>query len=337
MRVLGIETSCDDTGIAIYDNRLGLMINLLNSQIDLHVHYGGIVPELAARRHMTNTVPLIETALSKSGCTIKSISAIAYTAGPGLIGSLLIGASVSHALSFSWKVPIIPINHMEGHLLSPMLEGKKVKFPFIALLVSGGHTQLIQAFKIGCYRLLGDSFDDSVGDAFDKTAKLLGLKYPGGFVLSKLAQHGTPGRFKFPRPMIKSSDLNFSFSGLKTYTANVINQQEKDFQTRADIAYEFESAVVDTLVIKCKRALKKTGLHRIVIAGGVSANRSLRKKIKKMATHCNSKVFYVKPELCTDNGAMIAYVGMLRFQERTNSKLNIFVNPNWSLSDLKTI
>ncbi|CAL4042139.1 tRNA (adenosine(37)-N6)-threonylcarbamoyltransferase complex transferase subunit TsaD [Buchnera aphidicola] len=335
MRILGIETSCDDTGIAIYDNRLGLIINLLHSQDNIHDQYGGIVPELAARSHMNKTVPLIKTALKKSGCSISSISAIAYTAGPGLMGSLLIGASVGHALSFAWKVPIIPINHMEGHLLSPMLDEKKIKFPFIALLVSGGHTQLIQAFKIGYYKLLGESLDDSVGEAFDKIAKLLGLKYPGGSVLSNLAQYGTPGRFKFPRPMVYSSDLNFSFSGLKTYTANCINKQEKDFQTRADIAYEFESAVVDTLVIKCKRALKQTGLRRIVVAGGVSANNTLRKKIKKMATYHQSKVFYVKPELCTDNGAMIAYVGMLRFKERKHSELNIFVSPNWLLSELK--
>lgn len=337
MRVLGIETSCDDTGIAIYDDRLGLMINLLHNQFDLHSKYGGIVPELAARSHMKKTVPLIERALMQSGCDVKSISAIAYTAGPGLMGSLLIGASISHALSFSWNIPIIPVNHMEGHLLSPMLEEKKIEFPFIALLVSGGHTQLIEAFKIGSYKLLGESLDDSVGDAFDKTAKLLGLSYPGGPSLSKMAKYGTPGRFKFPRPMIKSSDLNFSFSGLKTYTSNLINKQEKDFQTRADIAYEFESAVIDILVIKCKRALKKTGLNRIVVAGGVSANDSLREKIKLMAICCKSQVFYVRPELCTDNGAMIAYVGMLRFKERKPSKLNIFVSPNWLLSDLKSI
>jgi len=313
------------------------IINLLHSQVDSHAHYGGIVPELAARIHMHKIVPLIETALKKSRCSIKSISAIAYTAGPGLIGSLLIGASITHALSFSWNVPIVPVNHMEGHLLSPMLEEKKLNFPFIALLVSGGHTQLIQAFEIGAYKLLGESVDDSVGDAFDKTAKLLGLRYPGGPCLSKLAQYGTPGRFRFPRPMIHSSDLNFSFSGLKTYTSNVINKQEKDFQTRADIAYEFESAVVDSLVIKCKRALKKTGLHRIVVAGGVSANNVLRKKIKKMAINCKSEVFYVRPEFCTDNAAMIAYVGMLRFKQRKYSKLNIFVSPNWLLSQLTTI
>ncbi|HXK00317.1 MAG TPA: tRNA (adenosine(37)-N6)-threonylcarbamoyltransferase complex transferase subunit TsaD, partial [Buchnera sp. (in: enterobacteria)] len=291
----------------------------------------------AARAHMHKTVPLIETVLKKSGCSIKSINAIAYTAGPGLIGSLLIGASISHALSFSWNVPIVPVNHMEGHLLSPMLEEKKLDFPFIALLVSGGHTQLIQAFEIGVYKLLGESLDDSVGDAFDKTAKSLGLRYPGGPALSQLAQHGTPGRFKFPRPMIHSSDLNFSFSGLKTYTSNLINKQEKDFQTRADIAYEFESAIVDSLVIKCQQALKKTGLHRIVVAGGVSANNVLRKKIKKMVVNCNTEVFYVRPEFCTDNGAMIAYVGMLRFKQRQYSKSNIFVSPNWLLSQLTTI
>ncbi|CAL4318390.1 tRNA (adenosine(37)-N6)-threonylcarbamoyltransferase complex transferase subunit TsaD [Buchnera aphidicola] len=337
MRVLGIETSCDDTGIAIYDDRLGLMINLLCNQFNVHSKYGGIVPELAARSHMNKTVPLIERALMQSGCDVKSISAIAYTAGPGLIGSLLIGASIGHALSFSWNIPIIPINHMEGHLLSPMLEEKKIEFPFIALLVSGGHTQLIQACKIGSYNLLGESLDDSVGDAFDKTAKLLGLSYPGGPSLSKMAKYGTPGRFKFPRPMIKSLDLNFSFSGLKTYVSNLISKQKKDFQTCADIAYEFESAVIDILVIKCKKALKTTGLKRIVLAGGVSANDSLREKIKQMAIRCKSQVFYVKPELCTDNGAMIAYVGMLRFKERKSSTLNIFVNPNWLLSDLKSI
>ncbi|WP_343192210.1 tRNA (adenosine(37)-N6)-threonylcarbamoyltransferase complex transferase subunit TsaD [Buchnera aphidicola (Formosaphis micheliae)] len=337
MRILGIETSCDDTGVAIYDNNNGLIVNLLHSQSELHANYGGVVPEIAARSHMCQIIPLIKLALkqiSDSG-GINSIDAIAYTAGPGFKGSLLIGASVSHALSFSYDIPIIPINHMEGHLLSPILEGQKIHFPFVALLVSGGHTQLIKVNQIGIYELLGNTLDDSAGDAFDKVAKQLGLKYPGGPLLSNLARHGIPGRYNFPKPMKNS--LNFSFSGLKTYVFNFIKQQKKDWQTRSDIAYAFESSVVDTLVNKCQQALLLTGVKNLVVAGGVSANFTLRKKMKLMVKKYDSKVFYVNPELCTDNGAMIANVGALRFKERKLSSLQITVYPNWLLTELSVL
>ena len=335
MRILGIETSCDDTGIAIYDSNLGVIVNDIHSQNQLHSHYGGVVPELAARGHTQNIIPLIKQLLKKSQCHINSIDAISYTAGPGLIGSLLIGATVGKTLSLSWNIPTISVNHMEAHLLSPMLENKNISFPFIGLLVSGGHTQLIQAYEFGHYQILGDTMDDSAGDAFDKTAKLLNLQYPGGKLLSNLAKYGTPGRFTFPRPMLYSKDLNFSFSGLKTHVANIINNEKKDFQTCADIAYEFESAVIDILIIKCQRALRQTGFKRLIIAGGVSANSLLRREIKHMTIKENCEIFYAPLEYCTDNGAMVAYVGMLRFYERKYSPLNIFVHRKWSLSDLK--
>ena len=282
MRVLGIETSCDETGIAIYDDEKGLLANQLYSQVKLHADYGGVVPELASRDHVRKTVPLIQAALKEAGLTAKEIDAVAYTAGPGLVGALLVGATVGRSLAFAWGVPAIPVHHMEGHLLAPMLEDNPPAFPFVALLVSGGHTQLISVTGIGQYELLGESIDDAAGEAFDKTAKLLGLDYPGGPMLSKLASQGVEKRFVFPRPMTDRPGLDFSFSGLKTFAANTIRNNENDDQTRADIARAFEDAVVDTLMIKCKRALDQTGFKRLVMAGGVSANRTLRAKLAEM-------------------------------------------------------
>lgn len=270
MRVLGIETSCDETGIAIYDDEKGLLANQLYSQVKLHADYGGVVPELASRDHVRKTVPLIQAALKEAGLSAKDIDAVAYTAGPGLVGALLVGATVGRSLAFAWDVPAIPVHHMEGHLLAPMLEDNPPEFPFVALLVSGGHTQLISVTGIGKYALLGESIDDAAGEAFDKTAKLLGLDYPGGPMLSKMASQGTEGRFVFPRPMTDRPGLDFSFSGLKTFAANTIRNNDDSEQTRADIARAFEDAVVDTLMIKCKRALDQTGFKRLVMAGGVA-------------------------------------------------------------------
>lgn len=334
MRVLGIETSCDETGIAIYDDENGLLANQLYSQVKLHADYGGVVPELASRDHVRKTVPLIQAALKEAGLTAKDIDGVAYTAGPGLVGALLVGATVGRALAFAWDVPAVPVHHMEGHLLAPMLEENPPAFPFVALLVSGGHTQLISVTGIGKYALLGESIDDAAGEAFDKTAKLLGLDYPGGPMLSKMAVRGTKGRFVFPRPMTDRPGLDFSFSGLKTFAANTIRGNEADDQTRADIARAFEDAVVDTLLIKCKRALEQTGFKRLVMAGGVSANRTLRTRMEELMTKRRGEVFYARPEFCTDNGAMIAYAGMIRLKAGTAEELSVTVRPRWPLAEL---
>ena len=334
MRVLGIETSCDETGIAIYDDEVGLLSNQLYSQVKLHADYGGVVPELASRDHVRKTVPLIQAALKEAGLSASDIDGVAYTAGPGLVGALLVGATIGRSLAFAWDVPAVPVHHMEGHLLAPMLEDAPPDFPFVALLVSGGHTQLISVTGIGHYELLGESVDDAAGEAFDKTAKLLGLDYPGGPLLSKMATQGTPGRFTFPRPMTDRPGLDFSFSGLKTFAANTIRENDADPQTRADIARAFEDAVVDTLAIKCKRALDQTGFSRLVIAGGVSANRTLRAKLKEMMAKRRGEVFYARPEFCTDNGAMIAYAGMIRLKAGTAGELSVTVRPRWPLADL---
>ena len=328
MRVLGIETSCDETGIAIYDDEKGL------SQVKLHADYGGVVPELASRDHVRKTVPLIQAALKEAGLSAKDIDAVAYTAGPGLVGALLVGATVGRSLAFAWDVPAIPVHHMEGHLLAPMLEDNPPEFPFVALLVSGGHTQLISVTGIGKYALLGESIDDAAGEAFDKTAKLLGLDYPGGPMLSKMASQGTEGRFVFPRPMTDRPGLDFSFSGLKTFAANTIRNNDDSEQTRADIARAFEDAVVDTLMIKCKRALDQTGFKRLVMAGGVSANRTLRAKLAEMMQKRRGEVFYARPEFCTDNGAMIAYAGMVRLNAGATADLSVSVRPRWPLAEL---
>lgn len=337
MRVLGIETSCDETGIAIYDDAAGLLANQLYSQVKLHADYGGVVPELASRDHVRKTVPLIQAALKEAGLQAQDIDAVAYTAGPGLVGALLVGATIGRSLAFAWDVPAIPVHHMEGHLLAPMLEENPPAFPFVALLVSGGHTQLISVTGIGEYTLLGESVDDAAGEAFDKTAKLLGLDYPGGPMLSKMAEQGTERRFVFPRPMTDRPGLDFSFSGLKTFAANTIRENSNDDQTRADIARAFEDAVVDTLAIKCKRALEQTGFKRLVIAGGVSANRTLRSKMADVMKARGGEVFYARPEFCTDNGAMIAYAGLVRLKGGTRAELSVTVRPRWPLAELPAI
>ncbi|OWO81238.1 tRNA (adenosine(37)-N6)-threonylcarbamoyltransferase complex transferase subunit TsaD [Photorhabdus luminescens] len=337
MRVLGIETSCDETGIAIYDDRAGLLANQLYSQIKLHADYGGVVPELASRDHIRKTVPLIQAALKEAGLTCEDIDAVAYTAGPGLVGALLVGATIGRSLAFAWDVPAIPVHHMEGHLLAPMLEDNSPEFPFVALLVSGGHTQLISVTGIGKYELLGESIDDAAGEAFDKTAKLLGLDYPGGPILSRMAQKGEAGRFVFPRPMTDRPGLDFSFSGLKTFAANTIRSNSNDEQTRADIARAFEDAVVDTLAIKCKRALEQTGFKRLVMAGGVSANRTLRTKMEEVMAKLGGEVFYARPEFCTDNGAMIALAGMIRLKGEVSDSLGVTVKARWPLSELPAL
>ncbi|MGM3190892.1 tRNA (adenosine(37)-N6)-threonylcarbamoyltransferase complex transferase subunit TsaD [Dickeya dadantii subsp. dieffenbachiae] len=337
MRVLGIETSCDETGVAIYDTQAGLLANQLYSQVKLHADYGGVVPELASRDHVRKTVPLIQAALEEAGLQHGDIDGVAYTAGPGLVGALLVGATVGRSLAFAWNVPAIPVHHMEGHLLAPMLEDNPPAFPFVALLVSGGHTQLISVTGIGEYRLLGESIDDAAGEAFDKTAKLLGLDYPGGPLLSKMAQGGHAGRFVFPRPMTDRPGLDFSFSGLKTFAANTIRENGGDPQTQADIARAFEDAVVDTLAIKCRRALDETGFSRLVMAGGVSANRTLRQRLADIMAKRGGDVFYARPEFCTDNGAMIAYAGAVRLAQGVTDELGIMVRPRWPLAELPAL
>ncbi|QNS01806.1 MAG: tRNA (adenosine(37)-N6)-threonylcarbamoyltransferase complex transferase subunit TsaD [Buchnera aphidicola (Pentalonia nigronervosa)] len=335
MKILGIETSCDDTGIAIYDSERGLLFHRVFNQNALHNIHGGIVPEIAARKHVQNIVLLFKNMLVKNNFFNK-INYISYTAGPGLASSLLVGSTFAHALGMCLNIPVIPINHMEAHLLSPMLECKSIKFPFIALLASGKHTQIVFASKLGSYELLGRSLDDAAGEAFDKIAKLLGLSYPGGIELSKLARKGIKNRFCFPRPMIRHANLDFSFSGLKTFATNIIKQYDKNMQEKANIARAFEDAVVDILLIKIKKALQQKKQKRLIIAGGVSANAMLRKKAKlMMEKHFNGEVFYVRPEFCTDNAAMIAYVGFLRHKKAESiNQLKILVKPKWSISEL---
>ena len=338
MKVLGIETSCDETGIAIYDDEQGLIANQLYSQIKLHADYGGVVPELASRDHIRKTVPLIQAALKEANLTSADIDGVAYTAGPGLVGALMVGASIGRSLAYAWNVPAVAVHHMEGHLLAPMLEDNPPQYPFVALLVSGGHTQLISVTGIGQYRLMGESIDDAAGEAFDKTAKLLGLDYPGGAKLSKLAEQGDSSRFHFPRPMTDRPGLDFSFSGLKTAAANTIHQYNQgvdlDEQTKADIARAFEDALVDTLLIKSRRALDQTGFNRLVIAGGVSANKTLRNKLAELMAQRKGQVYYPRIEFCTDNGAMIAYAGMIHLKQQQYSDLAINVRPRWPLSEL---
>ncbi|MGP4123197.1 MAG: tRNA (adenosine(37)-N6)-threonylcarbamoyltransferase complex transferase subunit TsaD [Sodalis sp. (in: enterobacteria)] len=334
MRILGIETSCDETGVAIYDQHKGLLANQLYSQVKLHSDYGGVVPELASRDHVRKTVPLIQAAFAQASLQASDIHGVAYTAGPGLVGALMVGATIGRALAYAWRVPAVAVHHMEGHLLAPMLEANPPPFPFVALLVSGSHTQLIAATGIGEYRLLGESIDDAAGEAFDKTAKLLSLDYPGGPMLARLAQQGIPGRYTFPRPMTDRPGLAFSFSGLKTFAANTIYAGADDEQTRADIARAFEDAVVETLIIKCRRALDLTGFQRLVIAGGVSANKSLRASLGEIMRQRGGNVFYARSEFCTDNGAMIAYAGMVRLQGGTCESLAVSVRPRWPLEEL---
>lgn len=334
MRVLGIETSCDETGVAVYDSEKGLLAHALHSQIDMHVEYGGVVPELASRDHVRKIIPLIEEVMTQAGLSSTDINGVAYTAGPGLVGALLVGASVGRSIAYAWNVPAVAVHHMEGHLLAPMLEPNPPAFPFIALLVSGGHTQLVRVMGLGQYEILGDSVDDAVGEAFDKTARLMGLGYPGGAALAALAEKGNPKRFHFPRPMTDRPGLAFSFSGLKTFAANTIAQHGLDEQTRADIARAFEDAVVETLTIKCRRALRATGMKCLVIAGGVGANKALRAALQKMVVEESAEVFFPRMEFCTDNGAMIAYVGCQRLSLGQHEALAIQASPRWSLSEL---
>lgn len=342
MRILGIETSCDETGVAIYDEEKGLIANQLHTQIALHADYGGVVPELASRDHIRKLAPLLQAALQEAHLTAKDIDGIAYTSGPGLVGALLVGSTVARSLAYAWNIPAIGVHHMEGHLLAPMLEENPPHFPFVALLVSGGHTQLVRVDGVGRYELLGESIDDAAGEAFDKTAKLLGLDYPGGAALARLALNGTPNRFAFPRPMTDRPGLDFSFSGLKTFAANTLHQVmqeegELTEQSKADIAYAFQEAVVDTLAIKCKRALKQTGLKRLVIAGGVSANKQLRQTLAELMQQLGGEVFYPQPQFCTDNGAMIAYAGFLRLKQGQQQDFAIEVRPRWAMTELTAV
>ena len=337
MRILGIETSCDETGIAIYDDQLGLLSHQLYSQVELHADYGGVVPELASRDHVRKTIPLIKEALAAANCTKESLDGIAYTAGPGLVGALLVGSCIGRSLAYAWNIPAIAVHHMEGHLLAPMLEENRPEFPFLALLVSGGHTLMVEVENIGEYKVLGESIDDAAGEAFDKTAKLLGLDYPGGPRLAKLAENGVSKRFIFPRPMTTKPGLDFSFSGLKTFAANTIAKEGKDPQTQADIALAFQDAVIDTVAIKCKRALKQTGLKRLVVAGGVSANQSLRSQLAVLMKSLGGEVFYPRNEFCTDNGAMIAYAGMQRLKAGHFEGLGIQAKPRWPLDQLISV
>lgn len=334
MRILGIETSCDETGIAVFDSDAGIIANLLHTQTDIHSAYGGVVPELASRDHILRIIPMIQSVMEKAGLTSAAINGIAYTSGPGLIGALLTGAAVGRSLAYAWGVPAVGIHHMEAHLLAPMLEAEAPDYPFLALLVSGGHTQIIQVDAPGQYRLLGESVDDAVGEAFDKTAKMLGLGYPGGAALSELAESGNPSRFSFPRPMTDRPGLDFSFSGLKTASVNALKQAGMDDQTRADIARAFVDAAVETLVIKCRRALQQTNIRTLVAAGGVSANKQLRKALAVMATEMGGRVFYPRPEFCTDNGAMIAYAGYLRLSSGQSEPLAFAAHPRWELTGI---
>lgn len=338
MLVLGLETSCDETGVALYDSERGLLADALFSQIDLHRVFGGVVPELASRDHVKRMLPLIRQVLDEAGCVATEIDAIAYTAGPGLVGALLVGASCAQALAFAWDIPAIGVHHMEGHLLAPMLEENPPEFPFVALLVSGGHTQLVRVDGIGRYELLGESLDDAAGEAFDKTAKLIGLNYPGGPEIARLAEQGVPGRFVFPRPMTDRPGLEFSFSGLKTFAPNTWQQcknaGDDGEQTRCDVSLAFQQAVVETLTIKCKRALKQTGLKRLVIAGGVSANKALRASLEEMLAGMKGNVYYARPQFCTDNGAMIAYAGCQRLLAGQQQGLGISVQARWPMEQL---
>ncbi|MCY4017026.1 MAG: tRNA (adenosine(37)-N6)-threonylcarbamoyltransferase complex transferase subunit TsaD [Gammaproteobacteria bacterium] len=340
MIVLGIETSCDETGIGLYCSERGLLADGLYSQVDIHARYGGVIPELASRDHVRKTLPLIREVLAEAGLALDDLDGIAYTAGPGLVGALLVGASIGRALADGLGIPALGVHHMEGHLLAPLLEGGGLVFPFLALLVSGGHSQLVRADGIGRYQMLGESLDDAAGEAFDKVAKMLGLPYPGGPHLAKLAESGDPARFDFPRPMTNRPGLDFSFSGLKTHARTVIAKQREsegglNGQTRADIARAFEEAMVDTLAIKCRRAIRQTGLESLVIAGGVSANQRLRRVLGEQLGA--DAVHYAAPRYCTDNGAMIAYAGCRRLLAGERSGLEIEVRPRWPLDSLAAV
>lgn len=340
MRVLGIETSCDETGVGLVDSQHGVVGQALFSQTEIHAPYGGVVPELASRDHVRRLLPLIEEALGGAGgAGLEQVDAVAYTAGPGLIGALLTGATLGHALAWARGLPALGVHHLEAHLLAPLLDAPSPEPPFVALLVSGGHTQLVLVEDLGDYTILGDTLDDAVGEAFDKTAKLLGLSYPGGPEVEKLARSGDPARFAgrlgFPRPMLRKPGLDFSFSGLKTHVRKVLRDVPGDEQTKADVALAFEEAVTEVLAVKCRRALKQTRCDRLVVAGGVSANRRLRESLKSLARR--GGVFFPRPALCTDNGVMIAYAGLLRLQAGEESTPWPQVHPRWNLESLELI
>lgn len=335
MIVLGIESSCDETGIAVYDSQYGLREHVLHSQIKLHAQYGGVVPELASRDHVRKMLPLIKKVLSRANLTLSDLNSIAYTKGPGLVGSLMVGACIAKSLAWALKIDCIGIHHMEAHLLAAMLEQPAPEYPFIALLVSGGHTSLVKVDALGQYQLLGESLDDAVGEAFDKTAKLLGLPYPGGAALANLAKQGDPEHFKFPRPMLDRPNLDFSFSGLKTCVATTIAKLKLTEKISADIACAFQEAVVDVLVEKSKRALKQTDMHSLVVAGGVGANHLLRERLREMVAKLDAQAFYPRQEFCTDNGAMVAFAGCQRLlRKERDLSWEIDVKPRWSLEDL---
>ncbi|WP_373017580.1 tRNA (adenosine(37)-N6)-threonylcarbamoyltransferase complex transferase subunit TsaD [Thiomicrorhabdus sp.] len=339
--VLGIESSCDETGVALYHTKKGLIAHTLYTQMELHAQYGGVVPELASRDHIQKLAPLILQTLNDADVSPKDIQGVAYTAGPGLMGALLAGASVARSLAYAWQVPAVGVHHMEGHLLAPMLEENQPEFPFICLLVSGGHSMIIRVDGIGRYKVLGDTLDDAAGEAFDKTAKMLELGYPGGPNVSNLALKGDATRYKFPRPMVDRPGLDMSFSGLKTFTLNTwldaVENNDATEQTKADICRAFELAVADTLSIKCKRALEQEGLNRLVVSGGVSANREIRAKLDHLMKKRRGEVFYPRLEFCTDNGAMIAYAGAQRLLAGQHNDLNFATTPRWSLEELPAI
>jgi N6-L-threonylcarbamoyladenine synthase len=341
MKVLGIESSCDETGVAVYDTALsgaaGLRAHAVYSQIALHAEYGGVVPELASRDHVRKLLPLVRQTLGEAGLSVSDLDGVAYTSGPGLVGALLVGAGVARSLAWALDLPAIGVHHMEGHLLAPLMEDDPPAAPFVALLVSGGHTQLVAVDAIGSYRLLGETLDDAAGEAFDKTAKLMGLPYPGGPQLAKLAETGTPGVFKFARPMTDRPGLDFSFSGLKTQVLLAWRDSDQSDATRADIARGFEDAVVDTLAIKCTRALDAAGCNTLVVAGGVGANKRLREKLQTMATARGGRVCFPRPALCTDNGAMIAFAGALRLQAGQHDDASVRVTPRWDMASLAAL
>ena len=342
MLVLGVESSCDETGLALYDTQRGLLAHALHSQVAMHEEYGGVVPELASRDHIRRAIPLLEQVLSNAGVTRPEIDAIAFTQGPGLAGALLVGASIACGLGLALDRPVLGVHHLEGHLLSPLLSSDPPSFPFVALLISGGHTQLMRVDGVGQYTLLGETMDDAAGEAFDKSAKLLGLGYPGGPAISRLAEFGDPGTYKLPRPMLHSKDLNFSFSGLKTAVLTLVKSQVANIceQDKANIARAFVDAIVDVLVAKCLSALKETGLKRLVIAGGVGANRQLREALNAAAQKRRFRVFYPELEFCTDNGAMIAFAGAMRLQINPQAAKRDYafnVRPRWPLDELRVV
>ncbi len=337
MKVLGLETSCDETGVAVWDTGAGLRAHALYSQIALHQAYGGVVPELASRDHVRKLVPLVRETLAQAGIGLRELDGVAYTAGPGLVGALLVGAGLGRALAFALEIPAIGVHHMEGHLLAPLMEPDPPAAPFVALLVSGGHTLLLEVAAVGRYRLLGDTLDDAVGEAFDKTAKLMGLPYPGGPALAELAEQGHSGRFEFSRPMTDRPGLDFSFSGLKTQVMLAWNQHREEPGARPDIARAFEEAATDTLLIKCRRALRQTGARTLVVAGGVGANRRLRAMLQMAARSDGFRVAFPRPEFCTDNGAMIAHAGALRLAAGLGEDAAIQVRARWPLESLPAL